>query len=755
MAFSSLNSNAKLHFAPPKVEPVLLPPDNVTVTSVTTNSATITFTTPDCTFDNYVYYLYSGINKTFDSNVNIFLGYSTQTTSLTQNRTVAEYDNKYYLTDIPINSGNSPSYWFYSRSSYSLNKPISTTVTINDVFPNSTNQNYTYVLDEIKASNNEKYLFAIIRNKDTRYLDSNNNDLYVTSAKGTLTMSSFTRLNARPGNDYIGTQTYNGLIGKDLSVSKDGNCISLVYSPIFNNTTPNILVYTFDRFKTKINFDISANLGISQGSTSSLNGAYGIYPIRSGITYDGDYIYVANGDMVRFVKTVDLRNDPNTVWNSYYVPTTFAASGYYYPTEKIMNLCFNRDASIMYVSFYVAWSYYLYKITGLINDLNDNTLFTYYSFDYFSNTTSSRTIVYSYTGLNRGTMSHANMIVSTDKKFGERSLFLKDVSSQYVTVPSFTIPSTGMSFSVWFKTSSTGIYSRIFDFSTDDNKGTVTGKTAYTVCMYIYNSSIICSIALNGDTNVTYNLTSSAINPTSNTWIHVGWTINPDGTNNLYINGSLNASNSMNYPPVGTVCPYFYIGKSTYTNDPYYNGYIDEFRAYTRILTDTEINRLYVSSENATIKQISITARYADYYRKIQCSADGNLVVASFSAKDMQNGYSNYYNRIYISVDQGNTFTEYYNSNVEVNYVNPVDITYVSDIGNILHYGFGSNGYTLNGERTFEFKRIQNKTGTISNTDTALTLTGLSSNTYYTFAIQTKKGLSNVSYQNIISIKTP
>ena len=48
------------------------------------------------------------------------------------------------------------------------------------------------------------------------------------------------------------------------------------------------------------------------------------------------------------------------------------------------------------------------------------------------------------------------------------------------------------------------------------------------------------------------------------------------------------------------ICPYFYIGKSTYSSDPYFNGNIDDFRMYNRELTSTEASILYTYVSSTT-----------------------------------------------------------------------------------------------------------------------------------------------------------
>ena len=62
---TSLNSTAKLMFKA-QGGGELFPPNDVTISSLTSNSVTITFTAPECKFDQYIYYLCSELTTTIN-----------------------------------------------------------------------------------------------------------------------------------------------------------------------------------------------------------------------------------------------------------------------------------------------------------------------------------------------------------------------------------------------------------------------------------------------------------------------------------------------------------------------------------------------------------------------------------------------------------------------------------------------------------------------------------------------------------------
>ena len=94
-----------------------------------------------------------------------------------------------------------------------------------------------------------------------------------------------------------------------------------------------------------------------------------------------------------------------------------------------------------------------------------------------------------------------------------------------------------------------------------------------------------------------------------NTWRHVGWIFNPDGTWNIYINGMLMQQLQAKGYPNSMQRSFNFLGRSNWVHDPYFSGAISDFRLYNRVLGAAEISSLYSGTPTAlpTARQTFIT----------------------------------------------------------------------------------------------------------------------------------------------------
>lgn len=188
-------------------------------------------------------------------------------------------------------------------------------------------------------------------------------------------------------------------------------------------------------------------------------------------------------------------------------------------------------------------------------------------------------------------LNNGAQILLNDKKVGTGSLYLYSSSSQYVKITdTFTSGTTGLSFSFWFKSNSTATWGRIFDFGN--------GQANNNIIAFINNNNLGFSV-YNGSTSSQINNVIPSIN--NNTWQHIVWTLDSNNGWKIYLNGNLYSSlSNMNYPN-SIQRTLNYIGKSNWSADPYFNGLIDDFRYYNRVLTSNDVSDIYTSPFKSTI----------------------------------------------------------------------------------------------------------------------------------------------------------
>ncbi|MES2439411.1 MAG: LamG-like jellyroll fold domain-containing protein [Verrucomicrobiota bacterium] len=76
-------------------------------------------------------------------------------------------------------------------------------------------------------------------------------------------------------------------------------------------------------------------------------------------------------------------------------------------------------------------------------------------------------------------------------------------------------------------------------------------------------------------------------------WVHVAVTLGAN-TGNLYVNGALASTAPITLSPANFNPTLNYLGKSQYAADPLFNGTIDDFRIYHRVLTTAEVSSLAI-----------------------------------------------------------------------------------------------------------------------------------------------------------------
>jgi beta-galactosidase len=154
-----------------------------------------------------------------------------------------------------------------------------------------------------------------------------------------------------------------------------------------------------------------------------------------------------------------------------------------------------------------------------------------------------------------------------------------DGSDDYVTLLSGVVSNLNdFTISVWVKLNSVSTSSRLFDFGTGTNN--------YMFLTPSSNSAVRFAIRTPGVGEQTISGTTAL---PAGAWTHVLVTLS-GSTGKLYVNGApVGTNSSMTLFPssLGNTTSN-YIGRSQF-DDPYLNGYVDEFQIFNRALSDTEI----------------------------------------------------------------------------------------------------------------------------------------------------------------------
>lgn len=205
-------------------------------------------------------------------------------------------------------------------------------------------------------------------------------------------------------------------------------------------------------------------------------------------------------------------------------------------------------------------------------------------------------------GVYDGTL-YNGVVIDTSTNIGNGDLNLSSSNNQYLmNSNSYTSPTStsgnGMTFTGWFYPNGSQVVNApIFDISSSTTNSaillTCSGGTLPTV-----------SGSYNG-TTITSNITAPI-----NTWHFFAYMIQSNGTNAnqvLYLDGSYVATNAVATYTGGVVYNNNILGY-TGNGSNYFNGKINDFRYYNRVLTPSEINVLYKYNYQSTATAITPTA---------------------------------------------------------------------------------------------------------------------------------------------------
>ncbi|SHM49978.1 Por secretion system C-terminal sorting domain-containing protein [Chitinophaga jiangningensis] len=191
--------------------------------------------------------------------------------------------------------------------------------------------------------------------------------------------------------------------------------------------------------------------------------------------------------------------------------------------------------------------------------------------------------------------THATLAAVATRDTGRygNALLLNGTANAYATLPAGIVSNlSDFTASAWVKMNTVSNWMRVFDFGNNTTQYMFLSVQAGTTTVNGVLSSTVRYAVKNGGTEL--NVSAPYVFPL-NTWVHLAVT-QSGNTARLYINGALVSSNTnlnikpLQLTPAGTTTgtALNYLGKSQF-NDPVFNGAIDEFKIYSRALSDTEI----------------------------------------------------------------------------------------------------------------------------------------------------------------------
>ena len=212
-------------------------------------------------------------------------------------------------------------------------------------------------------------------------------------------------------------------------------------------------------------------------------------------------------------------------------------------------------------------------------------------------------------------------VISDDAAVGKGSVYLNG-DGAYVEYPAGNVYFEGdYSVSIWVKWDECHVWDRILDFNQAEPKGGnavtwLVGRPAqgtennmwldqWVLHEDIAVESILDQRARPADAYLGYNIhlgqwehyvivyDSSAENPYGTQVNTMGQNVPLQGKVTLYVNGVKAGENTHCLKPQHAVTVANWLGRSRFAPDPFFKGWMDDFRIYDRQLTEAEVKTLY------------------------------------------------------------------------------------------------------------------------------------------------------------------
>jgi hypothetical protein len=164
-----------------------------------------------------------------------------------------------------------------------------------------------------------------------------------------------------------------------------------------------------------------------------------------------------------------------------------------------------------------------------------------------------------------------------------KCIWIHENNQAYIQLNARSTTNNGLSFATWVLCECGGrTWARVFDFGN--------GAANDNILIGVYNNAITIWVFKNGGQ---YNQFYDVIPNIGNKgWFHIAWTLNPNGQWKIYLNGSLYKEYNNQFYPAAIERKNMYIGKSNW-NDPYFTGYIADFRIYDSVLSEGDVKNIF------------------------------------------------------------------------------------------------------------------------------------------------------------------
>jgi arabinan endo-1,5-alpha-L-arabinosidase len=189
-------------------------------------------------------------------------------------------------------------------------------------------------------------------------------------------------------------------------------------------------------------------------------------------------------------------------------------------------------------------------------------------------------------------------------------------TGQYIDLPNGIAAHRALTVEVWTTYRGGAVWQRVVDFGNCTAGELLPGDTTasdyagqgFLILTHNDSDNLLGQISIDswGDPADT-DFSASDVGMTLNEEHHVVFTHDPDlGQQILYLDGVPVASDDATVDPSTSTWTNYFIGRSNFYNDPFYNGSINELRLYDHALSSSDVRYNYLSGPQAVPEPSSI-----------------------------------------------------------------------------------------------------------------------------------------------------